>query len=278
MIDTHVHLIEPELFSYPWLESVDQLSGTWNLARWSVDARSAGISAGILMEVDVGEDQLQSEAAHFGSLATEPGNLVDGIVAACRPELEGFEKQLDDLAHPKLVGLRRVLHVAPEGTLDSPHLAGNLRMLAKLGLAFDLCARPDQLIDILRLIEDCPDTQFVLDHAGNPPVGLPTYNDWSTSIAALALRPNLVCKISGLVNHVPDGKDPLKSLQPVFDHVVHKFGTHRVVFGGDWPVCTLADFQLGDWTNLALQLTEDWSQSDQDAFLENNARAVYGLD
>jgi predicted TIM-barrel fold metal-dependent hydrolase len=280
MIDTHVHLIDPDQFEYPWLADVPDLSGSWSLARWSVEAREAGVSSGILMEVDVAESDRESEAEYFCKLATEPANRIAGVVAACRPETDSFKQQLDRLDHPNLVGLRRVLHVAPEGTLQSPHLVGNLKMLAKRGLPFDLCARADQLIDVLRLTEACPDTQFVLDHAGNPPVGRPEYRDWETSIAALALRPNLVCKVSGLVNHLrtsSEHKDPIKTLRPVVDYVAHKFGMHRLMFGGDWPVSTLAGFDLPAWATLIREIAGDWSLADQESFFETNAHRVYGI-
>ena len=175
------------------------------------------------------------------------------------------------------MGLRRVLHVAPEGTLDSSRLVENLRRIGDRDLPFDLCLRPDQLTKVIDIVDSCPHTQFVLDHAGNPPVLTDAFGAWETDIANLALRPNVACKISGLVNHVPDTEDPLETLQPVIDHVAARFGLHRMFFGGDWPVCTLRGFGLGDWIRLARKLVADWSHDEQSAFFESNARGVYGI-
>lgn len=282
MIDTHVHLIEPDRFAYPWLADVRDLDGTWNLARWSVHARRAGIQRGIFMEVDVAESDRASEALYFYQVAADPASLIDGVVAACRPEYDGFEAQLDALDNAHLVGLRRVFHVAPEGTLDSPNLVDNLRKVGERDLTFDLCLRPDQLERVLRIIDACPNTQFVLDHCGNPPIRTPAYAEWKANIRALALRPNLVCKVSGLVNHIPEKKGrkkrtPLQILEPVLDWVAGKFGSHRILFGSDWPVSTLAGFELEDWASLLGELTEDWSEAERKALFLENAERVYGV-
>ncbi|MFC2085938.1 amidohydrolase family protein [Bacteroidota bacterium] len=276
-IDTHVHLIDPVRFNYPWLSDVPELSGTWDFDRWSREAERAGVTEGIFMEVDVAESDMKSEAAHFRQTVADPSSRLVGVIAACRPEFDGFEAYLDAIESSHLVGLRRVLHVAPEGTLDSPHLVPNLRLLADHDLPFDLCLRADQLVSVLDLVDACPRTQFVLDHSGNPPVLTDGFDAWRSDIASLALRPNVVCKISGLVNHVPETEDPLNALQPVIDHVADRFGIHRLLFGGDWPVCSLRGFDLGDWADLARELVSSWSQNEQNSFFSGNARRLYGV-
>ena len=283
MIDTHVHLIEPQRFDYPWLAAVPELDGTWSVDKWADETEHDGqpedfaLTEGIFMEVDVAESEMKSEAAHFCTIAADSSTRIVGVIAACRPEAEGFEEYFDAIDNQYLVGLRRVLHVAPEGTLDSTRLVENLRRLADRDLPFDLCLRPDQLAGAVDVIDACPHTQFVLDHAGNPPVLSDAFPAWKSDLANLALRPNVACKISGLVNHVPVTEDPHETLRPVIDHVADRFGIHRLLFGGDWPVCTLRGFGLGDWISLARNLIADWSQDEQNSFFERNARSLYGI-
>lgn len=277
MIDTHVHLIKPELFRYPWLDEVPALEGTWNLSRWRPHATASGIVYGLFMEVDVAATDSKREAQHFYGIADQDGSPLLGVIAACRPELPGFYDYLDEIDNPKLVGLRRVLHVAPKGTIESPHFAKNLARLWTRNLTFDLCVRADQLKAAASLIDACPDTQFVLDHAGNPPLGTDDMAAWRVDLEELGKRPNLACKLSGLVNHVKDPDKAVSSIRRVFAHARDCFGPNRLVFGGDWPVCLLAGYELEAWAEMAMEITRDWTRNDRRAFFDKNARRIYGL-
>jgi predicted TIM-barrel fold metal-dependent hydrolase len=228
------------------------------------------------MEVDVAEHHLESEAAHFCKVANEAESPIIGVIAACRPESEEFEPQLDSIEDPALIGLRRVFHVAPEGTLQAPNLIPNLRLVGLRDLTFDLCLRPDQLRQVIPIVDACPHTRFVLDHAGNPPISSDEYPDWEDAIKALAMRPNVACKISGLVNHIPESLTPLVALHPVIDYTAETFGIDRLLFGGDWPVCKLAGFDVDSWVKLLRKLTLAWSDDERNALFEENARRVYG--
>lgn len=277
MIDTHVHLIKPEFFSYPWLEDVPALEGTWNLSRWRPDATEAGIIYGVFMEADVAASDSQREAQHFFGIADQDGSPLLGIVAACRPESSGFYEYLDKIENPKLVGLRRVLHVAPEGTMKAPLFAKNLSKLWTRGLTFDLCVRADQLRDAMGVVDACPDTQFVLDHAGNPPLGTDDMDAWRDAMEELGRRPNLACKLSGLVNHIKDPDKAISSIRRVFFHARDCFGPNRLMFGGDWPVCRLAGYELPEWAEMAIEISQEWTRSEREAFFDKNARRIYGL-
>jgi len=277
MIDTHVHLIKPEFFSYPWLEDVPALDGTWNMARWRPAATASGIVYGLFMEVDVAPTDSLREAKHFYEIASQDGSPLLGVVAACRPELPGFYDYLDQIDDPKLVGLRRVLHVAPDGTMRTPLFVKNLARLWTRGLTFDLCVRADQLREAAALIDACPDTQFVLDHAGNPPIGTDDMDAWRDDLEELGRRPNLACKLSGLVNHVKDPDKAISSIRRVFFHARDCFGPNRLMFGGDWPVCLLAGYELREWAEMAIEISLEWSKGDRDAFFDKNARRIYGL-
>lgn len=277
MIDTHVHLIKPEFFSYPWLEDVPALEGSWTLSRWRPDATAAGIVYGIFMEADAAPTDSKREAQHFYGIADQDGSPLLGVIAACRPELPGFNEYLDQIENPRLVGLRRVLHVAPDRTMQAPLFVQNLALLWTRNLTFDLCVRADQLPETIALVDACPDTQFVLDHAGNPPLATDDMDTWRDNIEELSRRPNVACKLSGLVNHIKDLDKAVSSIRPVFFHAMDCFGPNRLVFGGDWPVCILAGYSLQDWVDMAIEITLDWTKGEREALFIKNAMRIYGL-
>src|SRR5262249_50454098 len=141
-----------------------------------------------------------------------------------------------------LKGVRQVLHVdeTPPGyCLDEKFVRG-IRLLGERGLSYDLCMRAKELKDAARLIDLCPDTRFILDHCGNADVQAADRTQWQKDIAEVAKRKNVVCKVSGIVASARPGKWEADDLAPIVTHTLEVFGPRRVMFGGDWPVCTLA--------------------------------------
>lgn len=278
MIDTHQHLIEPDLLEYPWVADAPQLQQTFDLARYREISAGLGISGTLFMEADVAEKDQAKEAAHFCALADDPSSRVLGVVASGRPESANFNAHLDRIAHPKLVGIRRILQAVSDSVSQHDLFRRNVAQLADRGLTFDICVRPDQLRLVVDLALHAPRTQLILDHCGNPPMSAPSAMPaWQEYTARLAELPHVACKVSGLVNHLQPDADPIAQLQPVLDHVAAHFGSERLMFGGDWPVSLLAGVNLPRWVELARELMSSQSQSIQQAFFSGNAQRIYGL-
>ncbi len=278
MIDTHQHLIEPDRLNYPWLDDAPQLKQTLDLAEYRRRADGTGIRSTVFMEVDVAESDQQKEAAHFCELADDPSTELLGVIASGRPESSDFNDHLDRIDHPKLVGIRRVLHVVDDSISQHDVFRRHVAQLADRNLTFDFCVRPDQLRLAIDLALEAPRTQFILDHCGNPPLADPhALAAWQEYIARLAELPHVACKVSGLVNHLQPDVDPMAQLQFVLDHVAAHFGSERLMFGGDWPVSLLANVDLSQWVGWARELMSSQSQSTQDAFFSGNAQRIYGL-
>ena len=278
MIDTHQHLLEPDLFSYPWLAGAPPLQQTFDLARYRQESSGCGVEGTIFMEVDVAEADQVKEAARYCELADDSSNGMVGVIAAGRPESDDFEAHLDRINHPKLVGVRRVLHVVDDSTCQSQTFQRNIAGLADRNLSFDLCLRPDQLHLALELAANAPQTQLVLDHCGNPPIADDVaFAAWQDSIARLAEHPHVACKVSGLVNNLQTTAAPLPQLQRIYAHVAAHFGTERLMFGGDWPVSLLANVGLSQWVQLARELMSSQPPETQHAFFSANAQRIYGL-
>jgi L-fuconolactonase len=165
-----------------------------------------------------------------------------------------------------------------------------IRRLGELGLSFDLCLRPKELADGAKLAEQCPDTRFIVDHCGNadPKAFFRTgdsrvvdsriehdADDWRRDIERLAARPNVICKISGIVARVPK-QWSADELAPIVNHCLDSFGASRVVFGSDWPVC-LNGAPLRDWVAALKQIIATRPTAAQRQLLYDNAVRFYGL-
>jgi L-fuconolactonase len=233
------------------------------------------------MEVDVAEDQQQAEADYVVEVCRRGGTPMAAAVVSGRPGSDGFARYARQFRGSKYVkGLRRVLHVpgTPPGTALDKAFIRDIRLLGELGLSFDLCARPAELPDMDRLVGECPDTRFILDHCGNAKVGERGRGreQWRKDMAALARRKNLVCKVSGIVASAEPGKWTSDDLAPIIDHTLEVFGPDRVMFGGDWPVCTLAA-TYRQWLDALKAVVRERPAEEQRKLFHDSAVRFYGL-
>ena len=280
MIDTHIHLLEPDRFTYEWTKGFPALTGRFDLSDYQKASADTGIQAGVFMEVDCEESA--DEARYFCSLAEQPGCLIQAVVAAARPESPDFERNLEAMAHPRLTGIRRVLHTHPDELSQSSLFRENVSHLGALGLSFDLCVLQRQLPLALDLVRACPQTTFILDHCGVPEI---SSNDapagagflaWEKSIRALAAEPNVNGKISGITAYAPEPLRNAEGLRPYIETMLEAFGLARLVWGGDWPVVNLGDGLLA-WSNITRDLLSELTPDERTLILSTNAKKIYRI-
>jgi len=272
IIDTHLHLVYRDRFSYPWLTDVPPLNRDFTLEAYRPQAEAAGITQSIHMEVDVAEADQMRETEFVTAL----GGSVVAAISSCRPESRDFPAQLEQLAkNPKVKGLRRILHTSPDELSQAPIFTENLQRLSAHHLSFDICVLARQLPLALRIARACPDVQFILDHCGVPAVKDRALDPWRADIKALAAEPNVACKVSGVVAYA-DPNWSVDDLRPFVEHVIASFGWDRVVWGSDWPVCTLTA-DLGRWVAATRTILAGESESNQAKLLNGNARRIYRL-
>ncbi len=277
LIDTHLHLLHPDRFTYAWAAGIPALDKALTHVDFLERAKGgngmAQVRASLFMEVDVDESQQQAEADFF-SEATQAGALA-GVIPACRPESLEFAVRLEILAaNPAVRGLRRVMHTQPDELLANALVRENLRRLPATGLSFDLCVLARQLPLALDLVRACPDTRFVLDHLGNPNAAAGDLDPWRANLKALSACPNVACKISGIVVQADAKRPLLPQIKPFVDHAVDCFSFDRVVWGSDWPVCELT-FGLPAWLDATAELFVGASADEKLRLAQGNAKQWY---
>jgi L-fuconolactonase len=204
-------------------------------------------------------------------------------VISGRPASSGFRPYISKFeGSPYIKGVRQVLH--GEGTprgycLDKQFVKG-IQLLGELGMSFDLCMRSGELLDGDKLVAQCPKTRFIVDHCGNMSVqesDPKARKAWLDGMQALAQRDNVVCKVSGIVASAKKDWKPA-DLKPNIADTIRLFGHDRVMFGGDWPVCTLAA-TYAQWVAALKQITGElkMTRADQEKLFHDNAVRFYGL-
>jgi predicted TIM-barrel fold metal-dependent hydrolase len=277
IIDTHLHLVYRDVLRYPWIKDVPALQQDFSAERYRTEALRCGIGAAIHMEVDVDESDIETETKHVKALSAEPGSLLRGAISACRPEHAEFPAFLERaLADPFVKGFRRVLHVMPDDLSESATFRANIGRLKGGGRPFDLCVMPHQIGRASALADLCPDVQFVLDHCGVPDIKDRAEHPWREHMVEIARRPNVVVKISGVVAYADPAGWTLADIRPYVEHSIACFGWDRVVWGSDWPVCTLTA-SLSTWMAAIQAIVQACSLDERRKLFADNARRMWQL-
>lgn len=236
-----------------------------------------GVEKSVHLEADVDEPFMLAETRHILALADQPDNPLEGVVACGRPENADFRRYLDEIVgHPKLKGMRRILHTQPDPLGQSLTFKDHVRSLACYRLSFDICVLARQLPIAIALAQYCPEVTFILDHCGVPQVKEKAFDPWRAHIREIAALPNVHCKVSGIVAYADTANWTPEDLRPYVEHVIECFGWDRVMFGSDWPVCTLSA-TYRQWLETLLSLTSSASPAERDKLFRENATRVYRL-
>ncbi|MGN6181745.1 MAG: amidohydrolase family protein, partial [Mucilaginibacter sp.] len=177
----------------------------------------------------------------------------------------------------KLKGFRHVLQGDPDRALMlKPEFTRGIKALQKNGFTYDILIFPDQLIYAEELVRSFPEQKFVIDHIAKPYIKRQEIEGWKRDIAAVARHQNVWCKVSGMVTEADWQNWQEADFTPYLDVVFEHFGTKRLMFGSDWPVCNVAggyDKMIGIVKNYTSKLSEN----ERADFWGNNAVGFYNI-
>jgi len=283
IIDTHQHLWDLTKFTLPWhaAEDVPALRRSFVMSDYLEATKGLNVVKTVYMEVDVAPEQQVAEVDYVTDLCQRDDNPMKAAVVSGRPGTPEFEPYARKLAKNKYIkGVRQVLHgpSTPAGFCLQPKFVESIQLLGELGLSFDLCLRSGEVLEAVKLVDQCPKTRFIIDHCGNMSV---TSTDaaarakWLEGMKQMAARKNTVCKISGIV--VTANKDwKPADLAPNINDTMDTFGEDRIMFAGDWPVCTLKA-SFSQWVNALKQIVKDRPLAFQKKLFHDNAAKFYGI-
>ncbi|MNI67840.1 Amidohydrolase [compost metagenome] len=122
-----------------------------------------------------------------------------------------------------------------------------------------------------------PGLRGVIDHMAKPRIADGILEPWQNQMSAIAKHPNLYCKLSGMVTEANHQEWQPSDFVAYIKHVIEIFGTERVMFGSDWPVCLLAGSydQVVDLLNQALP--EAITEQQRARLFGENAKVFYHL-
>jgi L-fuconolactonase len=232
-----------------------------------------GVGGTVLVQSDQSERENIFQLTNAGKF-----DFIKGVVGWADLQSAGVEECLAYYSgFEKMKGFRHVLQGEKDRALMlKPAFKRGIGLLNKYGFTYDILIYPDQLGYSLELVKEFPEQPFVIDHVAKPYIKAGEINLWKHGMQAMALQQNVCCKISGMVTEA-DWKHWKKGdLLPYIDVVVNAFGTKRIMFGSDWPVCLVAA-SYKQWIDLLKEYFASFSQEDKNAFFGDNAISFYKL-
>lgn len=273
-IDTHHHFWRYSPNEYAW---IGDKMGALRRDFLPDDLAPELARAGVDGVVSVQARQTLVETTWLLDLAARHSFIkgVVGWVALAAPDVADKLARL--AANPKLKGVRHVVQAEPDDAfLERDAFNRGVAALAPLGLVYDILIVARQLPAAIHFVDRHPHQRFVLNHLAKPPIKSGVREPWAARIRDLARRPNVWCKLSGMVTETDFSTGHDADLRPYFDVVLEAFGPQRLLFGSDWPVC-LAACDYGRWHSTVARWIGTLSVEEQFRIWGGTAREVYSL-
>lgn len=273
MIDSHHHLWKYSPAEFGWIEN--------DVIRRSFRAHE--LDQLLLANEVTGAVAVQArtciEENNFLLSEASISKTIKAVVGWVDLKSTSVGAQLDRYStNPLFKGVREIT----QGAADSDFFTNDdfnagIREVTKRDLTYDVLIFQPQIQAATTFIDAHPNQRFVLDHAAKPEINASTFPaTWEEGIHEMAKREHLVCKISGLVTEVRDSSWDTDLMRRYFDVLLESFGSDRLMFGSDWPVCLLAS-DYGLWKDTAINLTSELSSDEQQSIFTKTAANYYGI-
>jgi len=278
IVDAHHHLWDLGVRDQDWITgaALEPLRRDFLLGDYQPLAAQDGVRASVVVQTVT----VDAETPELLALAAT-SDLIAGVVGWADLTAPDLTDRIAELtARPggdKLVGLRhQVQSERDPDWLTRADVLHGLVAVARAGLVYDLVITAGQLPAAARAAAAVPDLLFVLDHLGKPAIASGSTQPWAADLRRLAALPNTAGKLSGLVTEADWVNWQHSDLRPYTDAALDAFGPGRLMFGSDWPVCTLAA-SYGEVLQAARDLTGDVSDTEREAIFAGTATRLYRL-
>ncbi|HEY4323891.1 MAG TPA: amidohydrolase family protein [Mucilaginibacter sp.] len=237
-IDSHQHFWKFDPVRDSW---IDQTMSAIQRDFMPADLESILHKHGIDGCVAVQADQSEAETEFLTGLA-ESHDFIKGVVGWVDLRAANVNKRLEHFSKfKKLKGFRHVLQGETDRALMlNPEFMKGIAALKAFNYTYDILIFPDQLGFTAQFVKAFPNQPFVINHIAKPDIKNKNIEKWEKGIRAMAKCENVSCKISGMITEADWYNWTLSDFDPYLDIVFEAFGTKRVMFGSDWPVCNVA--------------------------------------
>ncbi|MUH35213.1 amidohydrolase [Zobellia amurskyensis] len=227
--------------------------------------------------VAVQADQTLEETDFLLDLAKQ-NDFIKGIVGWADLRAENIDAVLEKYSSNKnLKGWRHVVQGEPDPNfLLRPDFLRGISKLEKYDYTYDILVFPHQLGAVLEFVKRFPNQRFVIDHIAKPYIKDNFYDGWATLMKEIGKHENVSCKLSGMITEADYNLWTSEQLQPYMHLTLEAFGSERLMFGSDWPVCLVAG-NYGQVKSIVTHFISTLSSQDQEMIMGKNAQDFYNL-
>ncbi|GAB3172691.1 amidohydrolase family protein [Telluribacter humicola] len=220
----------------------------------------------------------QSEAeTQFLLQLSEANSFVKGVVGWVDLRADNLYDRLEFYSQfEELKGFRHVVQAEPDSFLRQADFIKGVRQLVAFDYTYDILIYPTQLEAAAYFVEQLPEVKMVIDHLAKPYIKDGRVDDWAAAMRRMARYPNVYCKVSGMVTEADWHLWKTEDFRPYLDVVFEAFGTDRLLFGSDWPVCLVAT-EYAEMKNILVEYMEGFSATEKEKIFGLNAVKFYNL-
>jgi len=278
IIDAHIHIWDLDRLRYPWLDGVPKINRSYLLADYDAARGAQEVEALVFVQCECLPEQHLEELAWVRSCADADSRLKAIVPWAPLESGDAVRAELVAMANdPRVKGVRRIIEF--EQDLDfciQPGFIRGVQLLGETGLHCELTIGPRNFPNVLKLVEACPGTRFILDHIGCPNIAAGQLQPWKDYLRAFAASGPHPCKFSNLVCNANLERWTVDDLRPFADVVIECFGPDRLLWGSDWPHALRAS-SWSRWLETAWTLTSALGPAAQRKIFHDNAKTFYRI-
>lgn len=274
IIDSHQHFWQYEPVKHSW---IDDEMAIIRKDFMPVDLQKVYQENNIDGCIAVQADQTITETDFLIDLATK-NNFIKGVVGWIDLRDQNVDEVLKHYSQfPILKGFRHVVQGETDvNFLLRDNFLKGISLLEKYNFTYDILVFPHQLGAVLEFVKKFPNQKFVIDHIAKPYIKDGFFDGWANLMTAIGQQQNVFCKLSGIVTEADYKNWTTKEIKPYLATIFKAFGTKRLMFGSDWPVCLVA----GNYEQIKKLITNfiaDLPQQEQEAILSKNAIEFYNI-
>lgn len=271
LIDSHIHFWNYNKIKDAWItDDMKVLQQNFLPVNLEAIINENGIDGVVAVQAN----QSETETFFLNDLA-KANPFIKAVIGWVDLRSEAAEERLNYFSQfPIIKGWRHIVQAEPEGfLLDNDFLRG-INLLGKYGYTYDILIYPNQLKETLAFIQQFPHQKFVIDHCAKPLLKTKEIAEWKMWMNEIAAHPYVFCKVSGLLTEANWNNWTEADFTAYLDTVFGAFGTHRILFGSDWPVINLAGNYSG-WKKIIENYLQSFSEEEQQKVFGGNAQAFY---